>query len=192
MGLFHNLRRGCLLVVWGAAAGLAFLAWQQRERFTPIADFYTALTLTDGYRQQIIDERRAEVVKVVDPLTVTVRDESGRLANVRLTGIDGLPPGTRDTKEAAAASATLLGDLVLSNRVSIQVTHQYDPTALLGLVWVGTTNVNVALVRAGVAHAKRSFMNGLPLRLRYDLLRAQRAAESRRELPTAMGPDEAR
>lgn len=182
MGLFHNLRRGLIVLSWGAAAGLAFGVWHQRDRLTPLADLYTALTLDEGYRQKILGERHGEVVKIVDNATITLSEENGRLTNVRLTGIDVPLPGGVSARELAERTARLM-ELVLSNRVVVQVTHEYNPTAVLGLVRVGATNVNVALVESGVASAEKKFMNGLPLRVRYELLRAEREAGSRGTLP---------
>jgi hypothetical protein len=50
---------------------------------------------------------------------------------------------------------------------------------VLGLAWVNGTNVNLALVQAGLARAEKQYLRGLPLRIRYKLLYATRLAASR-------------
>ncbi len=193
MGLFHNIRRGLIGVAWIAVGGAAFFAWQQRERFTPAVDFYQALSLNQGHPQEIIAVHDGEVIRVIDNANLTVRDAQGGKANVRLTGVAA--PGGRDQHSRAQikAGSEFLSDLVLSNQVTVKITHQYDPGALLGLVYFGDTNINVALVENGLASAEPRFMNGLPLRVKYDLFRAdrkRRASSDNRALPPMPPPEE--
>lgn len=178
MGLFHQLHRAVIVLGWTAAAGAALMLWSQRERFTPLVDAWQAATRHEGHPQQVRNPWEGEAIRIVDPLTFTLRDDLGRVANVRLTGIDlALPPRT-DPGRATDPRLTAQGlaDLVLSNTVTVRVTHQHDVGALLALAEVDGTNVNVALVAAGLAVPEPSFMNGLPFRVRYDLLRARRLA----------------
>jgi endonuclease YncB( thermonuclease family) len=65
-------------------------------------------------------------------------------------------------------------------RRRVTVTYSSDPGAVLGLAYVGDTNLNVAIVRAGWAEARRDFMRGLPLKDRYALIRAERSAKADR------------
>ncbi len=183
MGLFHQLHRASIALGWAAAAGTAFLIWSQRAHFLPVVDLWRAVTIREGYRQEVRQAWEGEVVKIADPLTLTVRDEAGRMSNVRLTGVDlGMRVREKTIRVAdPVATRQRLAALVLSNTVTLRVTHQHGVGSLLGLAEVNGTNVNVALVASGLAFPEERFMNGLPFRVRYDLFRAARRAETDRQ-----------
>jgi endonuclease YncB( thermonuclease family) len=193
MGLFHKLHKGAVVLTWLAVAGVAVLAWQHRQTFSPAVDWGRALVITSGYKQEISGELRGRADRVLDETSFRLKTEQGDFATVRLTGIQSpalMSATTREQTEQAVASRRLLGELVLSNEVRVEISHVSQPGAVLGLAYVGDTNVNLAMVREGMARAKREFMRGLPLRLRYALLRADREAAGKRE-GTSPSPESA-
>lgn len=183
MGLFHTLHRVAVATGWVAAAGLAALAWQHRAALAPPLDFFAALTIHEGYPQRVRGELRGRVDRILGETSFRLRTTDKQLANVRLTGITApslLDPNLLpDEARQAVAARRRLGELVLSNEVRVTVTHVFQPGAVLGLAWVNGTNVNLLLVREGLARAEKRYLRGLPLRVRYELLHANRLAASR-------------
>lgn len=194
MGFFHKLHRAVVALTWLAAAGLALFAWQNRQAFTPPVDWVRAVAITKGYKQEISGQLQGRADRILDETSFRLKTSNGEFATVRLTGIQAPPmlsATTRGQTEQAVASRRLLGELVLSNEVRVEISHVQQPGAVLGLAYVGRTNVNLALVREGVARAKREFMRGLPLDFRYALLRADRLAAGKRKLsPRTSGASE--
>lgn len=192
MGLFHKLHRGAVAMAWLAVAGVVVVGWQNRQVFTPPIDYFRALTIHQGYEQQIRGELLGRADRILDETSFRLKTTDGQLANVRLTGIEAPPllgAVTPQEAERAIDARRSLGELVLSNEVRVEISHVQQPGAVLGLAYVDGTNVNLAMVRDGVARAKTEFMRGLPLKLRYALLRADRLAAEKRNLPPPP-PDE--
>lgn len=192
MSLFHQLHRVAVGLTWLGVAGVGLLAWQHRTLFTPPLDYCRALTLHEGFKQQVRGALTGRVDRILGETTFRLRTTGRQLANVRLTGIAAPalenPAALPADIQQAIAARKLLGELVLSNEVQVTVTHLFAPGAVLGLVEVNGTNVNLAMVRAGVAHAEPEFLRGLPLRLRYDLLHQTRLARARaRQAEAAAG-----
>lgn len=185
MGLFHKLHRGAVAIVWLAAAGAALVLWQNRHVFAPPVDWLRAVMINQGPKQELRGELLGTADRVLDETSFRLTTTDGQLANVRLTGIEApalLGAGTPQETERAIAARRLLGELVLSNKVRVEISHVPEPGSVLGLADVKGTNVNLALVREGVARAKREFMRGLPLDFRYALLRTDRLAAEKRDL----------
>ena len=180
--MFFVLRKivigcGCAVLI-----GLGLLLYQHRSRLTPVIDLVRSLRLPDGLEQQPAGVITGRVVQVFSGDSFQLRQDQRRTVSVRLTGLAA--PDLRSPNPAerllAAQSRTNLSELVRLNPVRVTVTYSSDPGAVLGLAYVGETNLNVAIVRAGWAEARRDFMRGLPLKDRYALIRAERSAKADR------------
>src|SRR2546421_2599040 len=173
--MFHTLHRIEVLIFWGLLLFLAVQVYRKRAVFYPLVDLVDAIRIKDGFEQRKVGEVTGQVVRVLDGDTFQIKDEAGRTCNIRLTGLDA--PDIRRTNEAALLlareSKTNLSRLILSNRVRVEITYSNRPREALGIVYLGDTNVNASMVASGLATAKRDFMNGLPLKERYALIRAE-------------------
>ncbi len=93
------------------------------------------------------------VVRVIDGDTVTLRDEHRRMHRIRLSGIDAPECGMRYGHESKLylEGFVLTKDAVVSSRGL----DRYGRT--LGAVMVGTIDINLAMVEAGMAwHYKQT------------------------------------
>ncbi len=93
------------------------------------------------------------VTRVIDGDTIDVALESGPI-RVRLNGIDTPERGQPWGRQASAA----LAELVLSKRVEIEPFSQDRYERLVANVFVGTLNVNYALVARGHTWAYRRYL----------------------------------
>ena len=180
--MFFVLRKAVIGCVCAVLIGLAFLLYQHRSRLTPVIDLVRSLRLPDGLEQEPAGVITGRVVQVLSGDSFQLRDDQGRTVSVRLTGLAA--PDLRSTNPAerllAAQSRTNLSELARLKSVRVTVTYSTDPGAVLGWAYLGDTNLNVAIVRAGWAAARREFMRGLPLKDRYALVRAERSAKADR------------
>jgi micrococcal nuclease len=87
------------------------------------------------------------VVGITDGDSIKVLEEDDTLHKVRLEGIDA-PEAKQDFGQT---SKKALSDLVFEKTVTLQVTGHDRYKRMLAVVKVGETNVNTAMVRAGMA-----------------------------------------
>jgi endonuclease YncB( thermonuclease family) len=176
--MFRSLHKIFLLFCWLVVVGLAGILYQHRSLFFPLVDLVDALRAGEGLEQKKTGELSGEVTRILDGDMFVLRDEHNRTYTIRLTGVDAPDyPGTnRSELHRALESKTNLRHLILSNQVRVELTYTNDSRGALGLVYLGDTNINVLAVEAGIARAAREQMNGLPLKDRYALIRAERKA----------------
>jgi endonuclease YncB( thermonuclease family) len=177
--MFHTLHKTVLVMFWVFLACLGIYVYQQRAVFYPLVDLAEALRIQEGFEQKVSGEVIGRVVKVYDGDSFQIRDAQGKAFTIRLTGLDA--PDIQRTNKAelllAGESKTNLTRLILSNHVRVQITYSNDARVALGIAYLGQTNINATVVATGMAELKREYMNGLPLKERYALLRAERAAK---------------
>jgi endonuclease YncB( thermonuclease family) len=122
-------------------------------------------------------------VRVLSGDMFILRDERGRACTIRLTGVEApsYELNNRAAQLRAVASKTDLSRLIMSNDVRVEVTYTNDTRGALGIVYVGTNNINVQAVETGIVQAKRENMRGLPLKDRYALIQAERKARAKND-----------
>jgi len=177
--MFRALRKLVLVIGWLMAGAVGVLLYQHRATFYPLVDLVDALSIREGFEQKVSGRISGQVVKVLDGDTFQIKDDEGRRFNIRLTGVDA--PDFQRTNKAelrlAGESKTNLSRLILSNRVRIDVTYSNESYGVLGIAHLGETNINAVAVASDIAKLKREYMNGLPLKDRYMLIRAGRKAK---------------
>jgi endonuclease YncB( thermonuclease family) len=176
--MFFFLHRMLVVLFWGAVAALLVYLYQFRAALYPGLDLIIALRIPGGLHGRPLGELRGRVVRVFDGQTLQLKPADAPVYNVRLIGIAApdLSSPNRQEKEWAERSRVHLSDLVLSHEVRVAVTVSNEARVAAGLVFLGPTNVNVAMVGAALANAHRPTMGGLPLQARYALVRAARLA----------------
>lgn len=127
-----------------------------------------------------IGEISGKVIKVLDGGSFTLRTAEPQLFNIALLGVVP-PPFTPNSAlgELAQQSKERLSQLILSNEVQVTLTWMDPQRRGVGIVHLGRTNVNAAMVESGLVHFKRKLIKGLPLLDQYALVRAEREARER-------------
>jgi len=177
--MFRALHKLVLVIGWLMAGAVGVLLYQHRAVFFPLIDLIDALRIREGFEQKVSARISGQVVKVFDGDTFQIKDDEGHRLNIRLTGLDA--PDFQRTNKAelrlAGESKTNLSRLILSNHVQIDVTYSNESYGILGIARLGETNINALAVASDIAKLKREYMNGLPLKDRYALIRAERKAK---------------
>jgi endonuclease YncB( thermonuclease family) len=177
------LHKGYIGLCWLVVVAFAGVVYYHRSVFYPVVDLADALRVREGLEQQKSGEMSGTVAHVLSGDMFVLRDERGQPHTIRLTGVEA-PRYELDDPAAqlrAVACKTNLSRLILSNDVRVEVTYTNDPRCALGIVYVGTNNINVKAVETGIAQAKRENMRGLPLKDRYALIQAERRAQAKSE-----------
>lgn len=149
----------------GSAALLAFvLAW------TPLLP----APLAAGVRVE-----SGKVVRVADGDTVTVAVRGGGKVNVRLYGIDAPEVRHKETPGQAYGrhARQALKELSLGREVRVEVVEADLHGRSVGIVYAGTVNVNLAMVRDGWAWAYRRHLDAP---YASEFIDAERQARARR------------
>ena len=174
----NRLLRGGVVVL---LIGFCVWLWQYRELVDPTVDLYRAWRLgthtpTPGF------EVRLTAMKVYDGDNLQARDAAGGIFTVRLAGLDAPDFGSPDraTRDRARNSRDFLAALVQTNSIRVEVTLTNESRVLLGVVYLGRTNVNAESVAAGHAEFRRDYVAGVSYRCRLALLQAERRARSAR------------
>ena len=178
--MFRQLHKVCVGFCWLAVIAFAGVMVQHRSVFYPLADLIEALRVSEGLEQQKSGELSGKVTRVLSGDMIVLRDEHGRSRTLRLTGVEA-PAYELNNPVAqlrAVASQTNLSQLVMSKEVRVELTCTNDSRCALGIVYLGTNNINVKAVETGIVQAKRENMRGLPLKDRYALIQAARKART--------------
>jgi endonuclease YncB( thermonuclease family) len=181
--MFRLLHKVYLGFCWLAVIAVAGLMYYHRSVCYPLVDLVDALRVREGLEQQKSGEMSGKVARVLSGDMFILRDERGRACTIRLTGVEApsYELNNRAAQLRALASKTNLSRLVLSNNVRVELTCTNDSRCALGIVYVGTNNINVQAVETGIVQAKRENMRGLPLKDRYALIQAKRRARTNTE-----------
>jgi endonuclease YncB( thermonuclease family) len=179
--MFYTIRRLLIVLVWSLLVGVGVWAYQRRTALQPVEDWIEVLKNKKSVPQSFQEQLSGDVVKVIDGDTFQMRDQFGEIHTVSLVGICA-PEFRRDQpkplRELAANSKTNLSQLILSNKVTVDVTYSIPPRNALGFVRTPETNINVAVAKSGWAEVKREYIRALPARDQVALIQAERDART--------------
>lgn len=192
--MFYTLHRLVKGLCWALLLACLYWVWLQREALEPAYVWYNV------YRNGGIDQTeplptlQGKGSYVLDGHTFQMR--SGKnVYSVRLTGL-GIPTPPLTPRELLLEKARreFLRHAVLSNRVHVEITYS-NRFSLLGVAYVGKTNLNIHFVTNGLSQFKPEYVKGVPRDLQYRFFAAERLFEKRkrraREHHDAAPPDSA-
>jgi endonuclease YncB( thermonuclease family) len=182
--MFHRLHR---IVIWGfwslVVTGLWFL-YCHRAAMQPLVTRLQALehVRIEPGSPGTLAELTGRVFSITGPDSFWVRDDDGTAYHLRLAGVQGAVVARRGRGAATLwhQGMTNLADLILSNRVRIDLTYTNVYRLGLGVVHLGATNVNCQVVAAGWARINAQQLRTLSVKDQYELFRAQQAAKAQR------------
>jgi endonuclease YncB( thermonuclease family) len=195
LGLYDFVTTALTVCKYAAFIAIVALAWWQREWLkTTALDAYKRLRpvaeqIASGKLPEIsVPETTGPVIKVYDGNTIGLIS-SNRLIVLRLAGTSApLPPPTSGAKNSKpddinTEAREFLSSLVLSNDVRVSLQYLSPLGTGTGIVWIGTNNINAALVAAGLATANIESLTNVPAAVRTTIADAeQRARTARRGL----------
>jgi endonuclease YncB( thermonuclease family) len=177
--MFHVLHRIYVLSWVILSVGAVVWLYPRTGISEPLLDWYAVWQNEPGPTVKPAAELSGAVVRVVDGSSFTLRTPDRQFYTIGLLGITvpALKPNSPAAElEAAERSKAFLSDLILSNQVEVAATGLDPQHRGVGIVHLGQTNVNAAVVQSGLVQLRRDFIKGLPWRDQYILLRADRKA----------------
>lgn len=175
--MFHFLHRIYVLSwVTLIVAGVVWL-YPRTGVSEPLLDWYAVWQNKPNPTARSVGELSGSVNKVMDAASFALRGSDGRLYSIGLLGV--IPPAAGHNAaelRSAERGKALLKDLVLSNEVQVTLTWMDPHRRGVGIVYVGDTNVNAAMVQSGLVKLKPEFIRSVRWRDQYSLLRADRKA----------------
>lgn len=171
-----------VLVFIGLVAWFGSFLYQKRSVVYPALDYYQATRIPD--ESKMAGAVTGEVAQVIDGRSFQLKTAGGTDFVIGLTGLE-LPEkeiAVQKGEDGKGPEAVeLLSRLILARQVRVELTFISERRSGLGVVFFGDTNINAALVEAGVAKVNRQYLKSLPVKERYALLRAARKAEMRKQ-----------
>lgn len=178
--MFHTLRKIVIALFWLGLVAVAGLLYTNRHVFRPVGVWVDLIQNKEWGEEGYIGSLSGRVITVSEGNSFKVRNAEGTIYSLGLAGLEipnaGNAPNPQE-KKFARRSAEYLSGLILSNRVEIELTFTNRLRTGLGMVRHGSTNVNLAMVKAGWARVKPEYIRALPLIEQYHLTRAQQKAQ---------------
>jgi endonuclease YncB( thermonuclease family) len=175
--MFHTLHR--LYVMTWVVLIIGGMVWLYPRTgiSEPLMDWYAVWQNEPGPRVKPVAELSGTAVRVNDGTSFVLRTVDRETYTMGLLGV--LPveptpkPGAPPT-DLAKQSREFLSELLLSNEVQVAATFLDPQRRGVGVVHLGKTNVNAAVVASGHGKLKRDYIKGLSWQDQYQLLRADR------------------
>jgi endonuclease YncB( thermonuclease family) len=186
--MFHVLHRVYVLSWVVLSLGLVVWLYPRTGISEPLLDGYAVWQNGPAPAVQPAAELSGMVLRVIDGTSFTLRSASREVYTVGLLGVAGpvrLAKPTAAEVESAQRAQNFLSGLILSNEVQVMATWLDPQRRAVGIVHLGETNINAAMIEAGMQHLKKEHIKGLPWRDQYALFRAERKA---REAKGAVTP----
>jgi endonuclease YncB( thermonuclease family) len=182
--MFHVLHR--VYVISWAVLGIGAVVWlyPRTGLSEPLMDWYAVWQNGTGETVKPVAELSGKVTRVDDGTSFVLRVGDREWYTVGLLGVTGprLSPRPPSTEiEKAQQNKAFLSDLVLSNQVEVAATFLDPQHRAVGVVHLGSTNINAAVVEAGLVKFKPEFIKGLSWHDQYEFMRAARRASNKGE-----------
>jgi len=196
--MFKIIRRILQVLLLLAIGAFGYWLWLHPEVLKPAARLYREgeakvkeVLNAEQEQKKIIGEVSGRVTRIYSGDAFQLTDSTG-VFNWRLSGI--LAPEMPAQRTSAAqrtagdTSREFLASLIVSNTVRIAVLHTEGVQASDGIAYVGTNNVNLAMVAAGMARLNERLAHVLPLEIRRVIEKAELEARTAKLGIWADGP----
>lgn len=167
-----------------AVVALLWFGYRNRHLLSPAQDWLHTLERADLERLEVLGTNTARVVRVSSGDTLLVGQSRSERLEFRVAGITA-PPFTRHKHSPAwkayEASRLHLESLARSNEVQVAYTFFVPRAGGVGGVYMGGTNLALAMLESGLAIVHDASLKSLPLTQQVQLLAAEkRAREAKR------------
>lgn len=184
--MFYTLRRLIISSSTGVALCCAFyLAWftyERREIFMPLISWFrTARQQELPQATPVVTTAQGLVTKVQDGGTLVFRGPAAAIYRYGLAGLVAPNPNEKiDPAERRRGenSRLYLSNLVSNRVIKIDVTFRASKQTGLGIVYVDGTNINLAMVLAGMARVNPDFIKNFSFKDQSDLMTAEATAKA--------------
>ncbi|MGV3771883.1 MAG: thermonuclease family protein [Verrucomicrobiales bacterium] len=184
--MFYAIRRIIKFFVLLFFVCVGVVMYQNRHVFEPVGIWYEvyqnngfkkgeALPVVSGAANYVTDSRTFQLKRAKMPLFI-----------VRLAGLDepNLRPTSVEAAKAEAEGKKILKELIEGEVVNVDVTYNANNSGL-GICYRGQTNINLHLIKEGIAQLKPEYIKPLPAKLQYEFFHARRVAMKKNKTVTS-------
>jgi endonuclease YncB( thermonuclease family) len=186
--MFYTLRKLIISSSTGVAlCCLFYLTWftyERREIFMPLVSWLRVARPQElPAATPVVVSLQGKVTKVPDGGSLVFRGPSATLYSYSLAGL--VAPNLNDKTDPAERrrgenSRLFLSNLVSNEAIKMDVTFLASKHAGLGILYLGGTNVNLAMVQAGMARVNPGFIKNFSFKDQSDLMTAEAAAKAQK------------
>ena len=185
--MFYAIRKviltACFGVVATCTAWVGLYLYEQRELVAPLVNYAERWKEGKAEPPRASVQLRGEVIKVVDGNTFQFRGPSGFVYSFGLTGVEAPSPRNKTNlieRKLGLESKDHLSALISSRQITTDVTYFNPNRSGLGIVYLGGTNINLAMVEAGLVRVNEAFIKNLTLQEQFALVTAQKKAREQK------------
>lgn len=185
--MFYAIRKviltACVGVVATCTAWVGLYFYQHRELAAPLINYAGRWKEGKAEPPRASVQLRGKVIKVLDGNTLQFRGPSGFIYTFGLTGVEVPNPKDKTNqieRKLGQESKDHLSALIASQPITADVTYFNQNRSGLGVIYLGNTNVNLAMVEAGMAKVNETFIKNLTLQEQFALVTAQKKAREQK------------
>lgn len=168
---FIIIRRFLILAFYAGVASGGLWLYFHPQVFNPFVDLYHVWKSSKDVERGYVVEFEVRTTQILDDRTLKVKDAKGEKYHFRLTGV-GPAAG-----EQALERKALMAEMLQDQQIRFLATFTNQNHVAMGVAFRDGTNVNLTLVRNGVAKLDRDSIKSLPLLDQYRMVRAARKVE---------------
>jgi hypothetical protein len=169
--LLHRLVKWFFILL---ALACVYWVWTQRAAFEPMWVWYDVYENGGMQKTDRLPLVNGQGISVLDGHTFQMKS-GNQVLSVRLTGFD-LPEPPLSPSQIAQEKRRreFLYRAIVGKPVQVEVTYS-NVNSVLGVVHLGSTNLNTYYVTSGLGHFNREFVKSTPRDLQYKFFAAARA-----------------
>ena len=172
--MFYTLHRLVKYLCMLFVAGCLFWLYTQREALEPLWVWYDVYDNGGIQKADPLPRLEGQGLAVIDGHTFQMKS-GGKIYSVRLTGFEiPTPPLSLEDIQLEKARRELLRKVVVSQPVRVDVTYS-NANSFLGIVYIGSTNLNTLYVTKGLGTFNRDYVKSAPRDQQYKFFAAVRA-----------------
>ena len=170
--MFLRIRKTIVVSIYLGLGSFAAWCVLHPEVFQPLEDVYSIWRETSEVKRGYVSEFDAEAVRMLNQRSLRVKDETGTLYTLYLAGIDSnRGRNSRELKE-------MIQLMVEGQTFRLALTYTNEFRVASGILFVNGTNLNLFVVRNGLAPLERASTRSLPILDQYRMMSAERSAKS--------------
>lgn len=179
--MFYRLHRLVKGVIWLLVFAGLYWVWMQREALEPVYVWHDVYKNGGLQQTDLLPTTQGRGLSVIDGHTFMMLGEDKRAYNVRLTGFEiPQPPLSLPELQLEQARREQLRSAIVSNQVHVEITFS-NLNSLLGVVYVGKTNLNIHFLTNDLGRFNPSFVKSAPRDVQYRFFSAARAHKKWKE-----------
>lgn len=177
--MFRLIHRIVVLGCWGLLLAGGWYLFERRALFQPLIDEVEILKdlQLNSDPARVIGQFSGEVFQVTSPDSFRIKTSDRGIYHLRFEAVQAPREKTFQGGGHRKEGVAGLSRLILSNQVHVDLIYTNEYRLGLGMVFRGETNINLQMVKLGLARINPDQLKTLPVKEQHAFLSAQKQAQ---------------